>query len=421
MIKRKLMMVERIMYIDIETPLNCVFTAKIKGEIIEEHLRNALVKIQHKHPLLRSSIQIEHTQQPYFVVKDDMAPIPLHIVKRQTDMDWLTESKGEWYRSFKIDSKPLAQLIWIKGSSVSELLWVLPHCVCDGTSIVTLMRELLELLDNPDNELIPYPLFKSVNEFLPQNFDIQKKSRKAKCYLLLARFFLFLQRKSRKRNSGKNYAIHWKLDIEKTAAITQGCKDQGISVHALLCSAFMQAFREIQGKASKNKVISPVDIRHFIPEIKQDHMFAFAPTVELSLKKGSKSILNSAKDIKATLAQKMEKVVARELLWMGEQMHPLVDRMIGMLKSSPGGHDITLSNMGKIHIPNAYDNFTLETIYSPTVAFPWLNSNTLVVTTFNQQMDFTFMSNEDFLPKEEAIKIKDKAITLMTLSLSNDT
>jgi hypothetical protein len=27
------------------------------------------------------------------------------------------------------------------------------------------------------------------------------------------------------------------------------------------------------------------------------------------------------------------------------------------------------------------------------------------------------MSNEDFLPKEEAIKIKDKAIALMTLSL----
>lgn len=417
MIKRKLMLVERIMYIDIETPLNCVFTAKIKGEIIEEHLRNALVKIQRKHPLLRSSIQIEQAQQPYFVVKDDMAPIPLHIVKRQTDMDWLTESEGEWYRSFKIDSKPLAQLIWIKGSSVSELLWVLPHCVCDGTSIVTLMRELLELLDNPDNELTPYPLFKSVNEFLPQNFDIQKKSRKAKFYLLLARFFFFLQRKGKKRNSGKNYAIHWKLDAETTAAITQGCKAQGITVHALLCTAFMQAFREVQGKAAKNKVISPVDIRHFIPEIKQDHMFAFAPTVELSLKKGNDNIMDNAKDIKRALTQKIEKMEARELLWMGEKMHPLVERMISMLKSSPGGHDLTLSNMGKLQIPNEYNNFTLETIYSPTVAFPWLNSNTLVVTTFNQKMDFTFMSNEDFLPKEEAIKIKDTAIAFMTLPL----
>ncbi|ULT22633.1 hypothetical protein KUH03_25225 [Sphingobacterium sp. E70] len=47
--------------------------------------------------------------------------------------------------------------------------------------------------------------------------------------------------------------MHWKLDAETTAAITQGCKDQSISVHALLCTAFMQAFREVQGKAAKIK------------------------------------------------------------------------------------------------------------------------------------------------------------------------
>jgi hypothetical protein len=36
---------------------------------------------------------------------------------------------------------------------------------------------------------------------------------------------------------------------------------------------------------------------------------------------------------------------------MGENMHPVADRMISLLKSSKGGHDITLSNMGKIDIP----------------------------------------------------------------------
>ncbi|MDN3692109.1 hypothetical protein QWZ06_07475 [Chryseobacterium tructae] len=107
---------------------------------------------------------------------------------------------------------------------------------------------------------------------------------------------------------------------------------------------------------------------------------------------------------------------ARELLWMGEQMHPIVDRMISMLKSSNGGHDVTLSNMGRINIPNEYKNFRVETIFSPTVAFPWLNSNTLVTSTYNHQMDFIFLSNEDFLPKAEATKIKEKAIALMTTS-----
>jgi hypothetical protein len=48
----------------------------------------------------------------------------------------------------------------------------------------------------------------------------------------------------------------------------------------------MQAFRGDQGKNAKGKVISPVDVRHFIPEIKPDHIFCLRPTVELSVKKG---------------------------------------------------------------------------------------------------------------------------------------
>ncbi|PQA97784.1 hypothetical protein B0A69_00135 [Chryseobacterium shigense] len=414
MIRRKLMMVERIMYVDHDTPINLVFTAKIKGEIPEENVKAALKKIQQKHPLLRTGIDRQSEKYPFFTEEKEIESIPLRIVERKTDHDWLQESEKEWFRLFKDEKKPLAQLVWIKGTNVSELLWVMPHCICDGTSAVALMRELLGLLDNPSFEMNPYPIFSSVDDFLPLDFNLKREKRKARLYLLMARFFFMMQRKSKKKNIGDNYLIHWREDSSITNRITEKCKAEGISVHALLCAAYMQAFKEIQGKQAKGKVISPVDVRHFIPEIKKDHLFAFAPTVELPLKKGNQSVMDNAREIKKELLQKIEKIEARKLLWMGEQMHPLVDRMITMLKSSTGGHDITLSNMGRIDIPNDYKHFTLETIISPTVAFPWLNSNTLVTTTYNQQMDFTFMSNEHFLPKEEALKIKNKATELMT-------
>lgn len=417
MMKRRLMMVERIMYVDSKTPLNCVFTAKISGELPEGHFKNALVKIQQKHPLLRASIDEKSERYPLFVEDREIAPIPVRIVERHTDEDWLRESETEWFSLFNEEKKPLARLVWVRGKDVSEILWVMPHCISDGTTGVTLMRELFDLLDDPSLELKPYYAFNSVNDFLPTDFDTKNKKYKAKLYLLFARAFFLLQRKSKNRNSGKNYALHRKLDPITTSLITEKCKTNGISVHAILCAAFMQAFQEIKGKKAKGKVISPVDVRHFIPEIKQDHLFAFAPTVDLAIKKGSADLLNNARQIKTDLVQKIATMEARELLWMGEQMHPIVDRMIAMLKSSNGGHDITLSNMGKINIPSDYKNFKIETIFSPTVAFPWLNSNTLVATTYNQQMDFTFMSNENFLPKEEAIKIKDKAIELMTTSV----
>jgi len=414
MISRKLMMVERIMYVDSKTPVNCVFTVKIDGEISEENFKIALHKIQQKHFLLRSSIDSKSEKYPFFIEEKEIAPIPIRIVERKTDEDWLSESENEWYRIFEDEKKPLAQLVWVKGSAISEILWVMPHCICDGTTGVTLMHELLSLLDDPSIELNSYQAFNSVDDFLPVDFNLKKNKRKARFYLMMAKLFFLIQGKSKNRNLGKNYAIHRKLDAVVSKKIAEKCKANSISVHALLCSAFMQAFKEIQGNQSKGKVISPVDVRHFIPEIKQDHIFAFAPTVELSLKKGNNDLIDHAKHIKKDLVEKIKKTQARELLWMGENMHPVVERMISMLKSSKGGHDITLSNMGKIDIPSDYKNFKVETIFSPTIAFPWLNSNTLVTTTYNQEMDFTLMSNENFLPKEEAVKIKNKAIELLT-------
>ena len=417
MIRRNLMMVERIMYVDPETAVNCVFTAKIKGNIPEENFKAALAKIQQKHPLLRTRIDNSSEKYPFFIEIEEVESIPLRIVGRKTDEDWLKESETEWFRLFKDEKKPLAQLVWIKGQDVSEILWVLPHCICDGTSLVTMMTELLTLLDDPAVELQPYEVFSSVDDFLPLDFNMKKKKRKARFYLMMARLFFLMQRKSKIRNLSSNYVVHWKLNSDITAQITEKSKAHGVSVHALLCSSFMQAFQEIQGKRAKGKVISPVDVRHFIPEIRQDQVFAFAPTVELSLKKGSTDLLDNARHIKKDLLEKIEKMEARELLWMGEQMHPVAERMVSMMKSSKGGHDVTLSNMGRINIPSDYKNFKVETIISPTVAFPWLNSNTLVTTTYNQQMDFTLMSNEDFLPKEEAVTIKNKAIELLTSSL----
>lgn len=410
------MMVERIMYVDPETPVNCVFAAKIKGEIPEQNFTTALEKIQQKHALLRVVIDSKSEKYPFFIEEKEIAPIPLRIVERKTDEDWLTESQKEWKILFEKKNTPLARVVWVRGQDFSEVFWVIPHCISDGTTGVTLMKELLQLLDDPSLELEPYEPFASVDKFLPSNFNVKSKKFKARLYLTFARFFFMLQQKSKKRNLGKDYVLHQKLDKATTSQITERCKSNGISVHALLCSAFMQAFREVKGKEAKRKIISPVDVRHFIPEIKEDHLFAFAPTVDLAIKKGSSDLLNNAKQIKEDLTQKIGKMEARELLWMGEQMHPIVDRMISMLKSSNGGHDVTLSNMGRINIPNEYKNFSIETIFSPTVAFPWLNSNTLVTSTYNHQMDFIFLSNEDFLPKAEAAKIKEKAIALMTTS-----
>jgi len=417
--KRKLMMVERIMHVDASTPLNCVFAVKIAGSINPENLHTALAKVQQKHPLLRVGIDEEQEGGPYFVTNEYVRSIPVRIAERLTDNDWLKESETEWYKLFDGDNVPLARVVWIRSAAVSELLLVMPHCVCDGGTCVALLSEILNLLDNPAQELDTYTPFNSVQELMPDNFDITKNKRKGRIYSFLGRLFFLLKNTRNKFGTGRNYAIHWKVDEEQTLAIAEATKNAGTSMHAALCVAFLKAFQKVRGAKARGKLISPVDIRRFIPEIKADTMFAFAPIVELTIDKKNPNMdfWEQARKIKTDLTAKIETMNAYEMLWMGEYMHKTVNRMIRFLKATDGSHDVTLSNMGRLSIADKYQNFEVETIYSPTVAFPWRNPNTLVTTTFKNRMDFSFMSNDNFLEETEALKIKDAAMELLFANL----
>ncbi|MBO9672467.1 MAG: hypothetical protein J7577_03415 [Sphingobacteriaceae bacterium] len=408
--KRRLILGERIMHVDAKTPLNCVFGAKISGTINEENLHQALLKIQQKHPLLQMNIDASG-KIPYFVLNEKIGKIPVRITGRSTDEDWLIQSKIEWYKLFDAKNEPLARLVWLKGETASDLLLVLPHCICDGTTILNLMRELIALIDNPKQELTPYPSFLSVNDLLPENFSITKTGHfKGKIFAALGRLFFFFKSTSNKHIDRSNYAVHWKMSQEDTKKLLLKCKEENTSLHAVICVAFMEAFKQIQGTKAHGKVICPVDIRRFVEAIKQDTMFAFAPIVELKLDQATSNFWAKARALKNDLEAKINEMKVYDLLSMSEYFHSSVNKMIGFLKTTKGTHDVTLSNMGLLNVPKDYQDFSIETIYSPTVAFPWKNANTLVCSTFNGQLDFSFMSNESFMREFEAWQIKDSVM-----------
>jgi hypothetical protein len=54
---RPLLLLERTMYREGHTPFTTVFTIKLVGELDEGQLRQALARVQAKHPLLRCVIE----------------------------------------------------------------------------------------------------------------------------------------------------------------------------------------------------------------------------------------------------------------------------------------------------------------------------------------------------------------------------
>lgn len=413
--RRKLIIGERIMYVDAETPLNCVFPVKIRGTVRAENLRIALAKIQQKHPLLRTRIKEDAAGYPHFVSSNNLEEIPVRVVERLGEEDWQQQSKIEWRKLFDGENLPLARVVWIKGTEVSDLLLVCPHCICDGTTFVALMSEMLQLMDHPEQALIPYPSFNSIEELLSSSFtSTPAKVLKTKAFAVLAKLFFLFKSAKNKHPKGEGYLLHWSLTEAETSSLAGACKDAGVTLHAALCVAFMEAFQLVRGSKAHGKVICPVDVRHFVTEIRKDAMFAFAPIAELSLsKEKGLGFWAKAKLLKGDLLKKIAAMKVHELLVMSEYFHASVDKMVKHLKATDGGHDITLSNMGRLRIPDKYDSFEVETLHSPNVGFPWRNANTLVVSTFRKKMDFAFLSNDTFLPEDEAGAIRDKAMELL--------
>ena len=164
--KRRMLFFERFMYIDGVTPINCVITARLRGSLNPEKLRAALSKVQAKHPLLRARVT-EEEGEPWFVFDAEIPEIPLRIMERHAADDWQAITEAEWKSPFDMKAGPLLRLVWIRSDEVSELMFVAHHCVCDGGSLITLMREVLQVADQPATELTPYDSYRSFEDLVP--------------------------------------------------------------------------------------------------------------------------------------------------------------------------------------------------------------------------------------------------------------
>jgi len=413
---RKLIVGERIMYVSATEAVNCVFTARIRGTINEDLLRMALAEVQRKHPLLRVVIREDEKGRPYFVSNTQIPAIPVQILDRHSDDQWKDVSAAEWHNKFDVQKGPLARVVWLRSGTVSELLLVCAHCICDGTSILTLMRETLMLLDQQTVNMTPYESFDSVYSLISPAVLADRKL-KIKGWLISTLGGWLLRFKSgRQLPTGKSYLVHWKMDEDTSSALTHLCKQEKTALHAAFSVSFSQAMQDVRG--AKGQVIYPVDIRRYLPEIKNDHLFAFAPIEELKVDSEETDFWTKTRKLRNDLAGKIDVMNIHTLLLMSEYFHPSVKTLMRYLKSTDGTHDVTLSNMGRLNIPENYQSFDLETIYSPSASFPWRNPNTLVITNFRREIDFSFFSSEGFLPENDAIRVKDRMMQILSEKLA---
>jgi hypothetical protein len=334
------------------------------------------------------------------------------VVERHSEQDWQSVTAVEWKMPFNVHEGPLVRVVWIKSEGVSELMLVGHHCICDGASLIAIFREVLQAADQPHMPLAPYPAFESLDELIPQEVSSDlKMALLVKGKAALFRLFALTVKEVKTAPPGEHYLIYWRAGAKESAELAQRCKAEGTTPFAALCVSFLLAFRQIHGAKFKNKLMCPVDIRKFIPNIGPDMMFNYAPTIPLALSSGrGEEFWDLARRLKQSMSEKISGLNAYEHLMAAERLHTSIPKLISLLRRSKGSYDFAFSNVGRLDIPENYQTFRIESFLGVTVAVPWRNATTLITTHFLGQTDLAFVSNDGFLPYAEAAAIKEKAI-----------
>ncbi len=416
--KRRLFFLERLLYGDGKTPFHAVFPVRLKGLVSVADLRTALAKIQKKHPLLQSRISEDKSGIPYFVMDGSVGPIPIRIAERHAGDDWIKESKREWNVPFDLEKGPLIRIVWMQSDSATDILMTFHHCICNGSSCLLLMQEILALLDEPGTNIGHYSHFITPEEILAENRPDKRTERVIKWKTRIAGAFIccraaLILKKKPGVCRDKDYLINWKLDKSQSTAIIQACRQRNITVNTALCAAFITAFHAVKGKKRYPKLTCPVDIRRFLPVDKREELFSFGLAITLSLQDQGKDFWDNAAALQQDAAEKMQKLNAGDFLLPLEMAHPLFRPLMKTLRHGPRKTNLILSNLGRLDIRKQYRSFQVEAVSSPTVIGSFGDPTDIVTTTFDGQMDFCFLSNEEFLPYSDAMAIRNNAMALL--------
>lgn len=414
-LKRPLAMFERAMYLDGGFYVNVMVTAGIRGRLDEYRLRQALDRVQAKHPVLRCLI-VQKESRPWFVEQEQPAQIPLKIFERKNDQHWFEVSTQESLQRFDGSCEPLAKLIWLRGEAESELLLVCSHAICDGRSLTTLVREILVLCDRPDAEIGPRTSLNALEDIFPSTVLADRKlQRHIRWRVALMKLLLRFARSGSEWKYGSIYRSLWSLDEQASQLLVARCKAEGVNLFSVLGLAFMQAFCRVCGLKYIEKFEVPVDIRRYLPDLRPDSLFAIAPTITLSPQKlrgvypPASSFWSSARLLKTEMTEKIDRLepsVYSTFLGM-EHLHDVYDRMVVYARSKRAGRQVSLSYVGRLDLYDEFHDFSLQEIRDISAMMSPTPANLVVIYSFAGKFYFSLSSDESSLPQAKALQIRD--------------
>lgn len=244
---------------------------RIKGNVSKEKLRSALDIVLQMHPLAGAKIVFDDDYNAWFSTDNVCKPF-FKIVNRVSDTQWLEELQHEIQIPFNPETGSLIRFALVHSETVSDLVVICNHSICDGMSLVYLIRDLLDIYTNPEKEIkVIGPV--DIKDFLPKGrFSLQSVLMK-----------LIMGNANRKWEKNPYYFDHndavavqdayWEkykfntvlleLEPQETNVLLKQCRNKGVSVGSAVIAAFIAAHEDIVGPfvKSQKQLWVPFDMR----------------------------------------------------------------------------------------------------------------------------------------------------------------
>ena len=286
--ERKITPIERLFS---RSPFSIVtMVARIKGNISEGMLINAVSKAQQRHPNLRVRITENNDHDPWFT-SVGVKEIAVEMVPRESDDHWMQVHQETSQIPFEFDTQPPIRFILVHSPNLSELIILCHYIICDGLSLAYLARDLMVHLGDPTRavELLPDPV-PIDRETIPKDVSlnaivrffinrINKKWAKDKIF--------FDQEDYRTLNEAYwNNFNHRMFSVElsetQTSALVAQCRNEEVTVNSALAAAFVGAQNLVQGdKAHHSSIGVAGNVRDRLQRSAGEAMGFYAGVVRL--------------------------------------------------------------------------------------------------------------------------------------------
>ncbi|RPJ28508.1 MAG: hypothetical protein EHM33_04350 [Chloroflexi bacterium] len=408
---------------------NFSMVVRIRGKFSLGQLQQALDCIRSRHGLLIPGAVEESLPGAHF-------PVCL-LADNGNEDAWKEIVKEELRRPFPGEGGPFARFTWLKARDHSDLVGTFHHGVCDGFSGVYVMRDLLQVLGDPEAPAAPLPLLPHFSTLIPASvttnprvrWQLRKLVMTMRAALLLGRLRRrFIRQPAPASVEGSESTpgalppelrmciLTQTLTAAQTTTLVQRCKAEGTSVHAAACTAWLRAFANtLPGRASRiRSVSSPVSLRNRLTQPVGDTTGMFMSTVETRLNcKPGGDFWEMAREFQARLKQSAtdENLFRMPLMFgafarsfskeeMGEVARIFFQRQVT--------YDFSITNLGRLDFPSQVGPLRIESFHN------LVNSSdlerTVGVNTFDGRLTFIFIFRESRMTPQDGEQLMRQAI-----------